>query len=201
LSIPVPTIYYIRHGETAWNAEGRLQGVQDIPLNDLGRRQAANSGAILAGLFARDGRSEASLAFVASPLGRARATMELVRGALKLPPDDYAIDDRLREIGYGHWEGSTLKQMQASDPDVFARREADKWTVPPPGGESYAQVQARVSDWYNGLTEDTIAVAHGGTARALMVALGVETPNSAADLTIEQGTVYVFGDGGLAKYS
>src|ERR1700687_4425741 len=103
-----PTIYYIRHGETAWNAEGKLQGVQDIPLNDLGRRQAANSGAILAGLFARDGRSEASLAFVASPLGRARATMELVRGALKLPPDDYAIDDRLREIGYGHWEGSTL---------------------------------------------------------------------------------------------
>jgi broad specificity phosphatase PhoE len=196
-----PTIYYIRHGETAWNAEGRLQGVQDIPLNDLGRKQAANSGAILAGLFARDGRSEASLAFVASPLGRARTTMELVRGRLKLPPDQYAIDDRLREIGYGDWEGSTLAQMQAADPNVFARRQADKWTVPPPGGESYAEVQARVTDWYNGLTADTVAVAHGGTARALMVALGVETPNSAADLTIEQGTVYVFGDGGLTKYS
>ena len=196
-----PTIYYIRHGETAWNAEGRLQGTQDIPLNDLGRRQAANSGAILADLFARDGRSETSLAFVASPLGRARTTMELVRGRLKLPPDQYAIDDRLREIGYGDWEGSTLVQMQASDPNVFARRQADKWTVPPPGGESYAQVQARVADWYNGLTADTVAVAHGGTARALMVALGVETPDSAADLTIEQGTVYVFGQGGLTKYS
>jgi broad specificity phosphatase PhoE len=196
-----PTIYYIRHGETAWNAEGRLQGVQDIPLNDLGRKQAANSGAILADLFARDGRSEASLAFVASPLGRARTTMELVRGRLKLPPDQYAIDDRLREIGYGDWEGSTLAQMQAADPNVFARRQADKWTVPPPGGESYAEVQARVTDWYNGLTADTVAVAHGGTARALMVALGVETPASAADLTIEQGTVYVFGDGGLTKYS
>ena len=68
--------------------------------------------------------------------------MELVRGALKLPPDDYALDDRLREIGYGDWEGSTLAQMQASDPEVFARRQADKWTVPPPGGESYAAVQA-----------------------------------------------------------
>jgi broad specificity phosphatase PhoE len=197
----VPTIYYIRHGETAWNAEGRLQGVQDIPLNDLGRKQAANSGAILADLFARDGRSEATLAFVASPLGRARTTMELVRGTLKLPPDQYAIDERLREIGYGDWEGSTLAQMQASDPLVFARRETDKWTVPPPGGESYAEVQARVTAWYNGLTADTVAVAHGGTARALMVALGIENPNSAANLTIEQGTVYVFADGGLTKYS
>jgi broad specificity phosphatase PhoE len=201
LSIPVPTIYYIRHGETAWNAEGRLQGVQDIPLNDLGRKQAGHAGSILADLFARDRRSESSLAFVASPLGRARSTMELVRGALKLPPHDYAIDDRLREIGYGDWEGSTLVQMQAADPVVFAKRQADKWTVPPPGGESYAQVQARVTDWYSQLVADTVAVAHGGTARALMVALGIETPNSAADLTIEQGAVYVFGEGGLSKYS
>jgi probable phosphoglycerate mutase len=197
----MPTIYYIRHGETDWNAEGKLQGQQDIPLNDLGRRQAAGAGGILAGLFARDGRCETSLAFIASPLGRARSTMELVRAALKFPVADYAIDDRLREIGYGDWEGSTLAQMQASDPAVFAARQADKWTVPPPGGESYAQVQARVTDWYNGLTADTVAVAHGGTARALMVALGVENPDSAADLTIEQGTVYVFAVGGLTKYS
>jgi broad specificity phosphatase PhoE len=106
--MPAPTVYYIRHGETAWNAEGRFQGSQDIPLNDLGRRQAAAAGGILADLFARDGRSEASLTFVASPLGRARSTMELVRGVLKLPRDAYALDDRLREIGYGRWEGSTL---------------------------------------------------------------------------------------------
>ena len=197
----MPVIYYIRHGETAWNAEGRLQGAQDIPLNDLGRRQAASAGIILADLFARDGRGEQSLAFVASPLGRARSTMELVRGTLKLPPHDYAIDARLREIGYGQWEGSTLVQMQALDPEVFAKRQAEKWTVPPPGGESYAQVQARVSDWYRQLTADTVAVAHGGTARALMVALGIETAMSAADLTIEQGAVYVFGEGGLTKYS
>ena len=199
--MPAPTIYYIRHGETEWNAEGRLQGTQDVPLNDLGRKQAGNAGAILADLFARDGRSEQSLAFVASPLGRARSTMELVRGTLKLPPRDYAVDDRLREIDYGDWEGSTLNEMRQADPDVFAARQSDKWTVPPPGGESYASVQARMSDWYDQLKADTVAVAHGGTARALMVALGIETPASAADLTIEQGAVYVFSDGGLKKYS
>src|SRR5258708_39813365 len=199
--MPARTIYYSRRGETQWNAEGRLQGTVDIPLKELGRKQAAAAGVILADLFARDGRSESSLAFVASPLGRARATMELVRGTLKLPPVNYAIDARLREIGYGDWEGSTLAQMQASDPALFARRQAEKWIVAPQGGESYVAVQARVSDWYHQLTADTVAVAHGGTARALMVALGLETSDSAADLTIEQGAVYVFADGGLAKYS
>src|SRR3984893_6300446 len=98
-TMPAPVIYYIRHGETAWNAEGRFQGSQDIPLNDLGRRQAAGAGGILGDLIARDGRAAYSLPFVASPLGRARLTLALVRSTLKLQPDDYAVDDRLREIG------------------------------------------------------------------------------------------------------
>ena len=197
----MPTIYYIRHGETEWNALGRLQGVRDIPLNELGRRQSVDAGHILSDLLMRDGRSETSLTYVASPLGRARQTMELVRGVLKLPLSGYAIDDRLREIGYGEWEGSTLAEMQAKDPDLFAQRQAEKWTVAPPGGETYVSVQARMTDWYRGLTADVVAVAHGGTARALMVELGFETPESAADLGIEQGAVYVFSEAGLAKYS
>ena len=196
-----PVIYYIRHGETSWNAQGRLQGTQDIALNDLGRRQAAHAGNILTDLFARHDHDKSSLSFVASPLIRARATMELVRGALRLPREDYALDDRLREIGYGQWEGSTLREMQQHDPDLYARRQTEKWTVSPPGGESYVEVQARMQDWYASVTSDTVAVAHGGTARALMVALGIETPLSAADLTIEQGAVYVFRDGALQKYS
>src|ERR1700686_3131689 len=100
--MPVPKIYYIRHGETAWNAAGRFQGSQDIPLNDLGRTQAVAAGGILADLV-RDRCEAGSLAFVASPLGRARSTMELVRSALQLPRGCYAVDDRLREIGYGRW--------------------------------------------------------------------------------------------------
>jgi broad specificity phosphatase PhoE len=197
----VPTIYYIRHGQTEWNALGRLQGVQDIPLNELGRTQSVHAGHILADLFGRDGEDASSIGFVASPLGRARQTMELVRGVLKLPLAGYAIDDRLREIGYGEWEGSTLAEMQVKDPDLFARRQIEKWTVAPPAGETYVSVQARMADWYRGLTGDTVVAAHGGTLRALMVALGLETPESAADLPIEQGVVYVFRDGGLAKYS
>jgi len=196
-----PVIYYIRHGETAWNAAGRLQGAQDTALNDLGRAQAVQSGHILSDLLARDGRDKSELPYVSSPLLRARTTMELMRGALELPPQQYATDDRLREVGYGKWEGFTLAEMEAADPAFFARRLADKWRVAPEGGETYEAVQQRMSEWYGQVNTDTVVVAHGGTARALMVALSFETPESAADLPIAQGAVYVFSDGRLRKYS
>jgi broad specificity phosphatase PhoE len=195
-----PTVYFIRHGETEWNAAGRFQGTQDIPLNELGVKQAAQAGGLLDDLFARHGHTGPGLGFVASPLGRARHTMELVRGALRLAPGDYALDHRLREIAYGHWEGSTLAQQQASHPELFAVRERDKWGVPPPGGESYAAVTERMREWYRSLQGDTVAVAHGGTARALMVALDIETPERALEQVIEQGAVYLFRNGALAKY-
>jgi broad specificity phosphatase PhoE len=197
----MPTIYYIRHGETEWNALGRLQGAKDIPLNPLGRVQAVQAGNILAELVRQDGHDVAQLPFVASPLGRARSTMELVRETLNLPPDNYAIDPRLREIGYGKWEGSTLSEMQAADPVFFARRLTEKWTLAPEGGETYAGVEIRMREWYASLAGDTVAVAHGGTARALMVALGFETPQRAVDLPIQQGAVYVFGPDGFRKFS
>lgn len=196
-----PVIYYIRHGETSWNAAGRLQGAQDTALNDLGRTQAVQAGRILSNLLVRDGRGKSELPYVSSPQLRARTTMELMRGALELPVEQYATDDRLREIGYGKWEGFTLAEMQAADPVFFARRLADKWRVAPEGGETYDAVQVRMSEWYGQLKTDAVVVAHGGTARALMAALGFETPECAADLPIAQGAVYVFSDGRLRKYS
>ncbi len=199
--MPVPTIYFLRHGETEWNALGRLQGTQDISLNARGRGQAMHAAGVLAELFKREGKDKAALPYVSSPLGRARMTMELARGKLELPVADYSLDNRLREIGYGVWEGLTLAESEAKDPDVYARRLADKWTVAPSGGETYAEVQQRMLDWYEQVRVDTVAVAHGGTCRALMVALGFETPASAAELFIEQGAVYVFRDGRLEKHS
>lgn len=198
--MPVPTIYFLRHGETEWNALGRLQGTKDVPLNARGRSQAVHAAGVLADLFERDGKDRAALPYVSSPLGRARQTMELVRGKLELPPADYSLDDRLREIGYGVWEGLTLAESESSDPEIYARRLADKWTVAPSGGETYAAVQLRMLDWYESILVDTVTVAHGGTCRALMVALGLETPTSAAELYIEQGAVYVFRDGRLEKF-
>ncbi len=197
----MPTVYFVRHGQTEWNAAGRFQGSQDIPLNDIGKGQAVRSGELLADILAGDSHNPTKMPFVSSPLGRARNTMELLRGALGVAPHDYELDDRLREIGYGHWEGSTLAQMEVSHPELFAERQADKWGVPPPGGESYASVTIRVRDWYDSLLQDTVTVSHGGTMRALLVALDVHTPVSAVDMLVEQGVVYVFRDGEVTKHS
>ena len=110
--MPAPLLYYIRHGETDWNREGRLQGQHDIPINATGRSQARHCGGVLRELIERDRIDPAGLDFVASPLGRARETMELVhrahsrdsyaRGALLAakfladrPPGRYTMNDVL----------------------------------------------------------------------------------------------------------
>lgn len=195
-----PTIYYIRHGETEWNAAGRFQGWRDIPLNDRGRAQATQAGGILRELLHRDKRDLAGLPFIASPLGRARETMELLRTALGAPREGYALDERLREVGYGDWEGLTLSEMEAAHPEIFKARNADKWNVAAPGGESYFDLAARVHDWLASLKGESVVVAHGGTLRALMTVIGTDLPARAIEQYIEQGVVYVFKDGKLAKY-
>lgn len=195
-----PVLYYIRHGETAWNAEGRFQGSKDIPLNDKGRVQASAAGEILRELIARDTREPHHFGYVSSPLGRARTTMDLVRGALGMPAEGYSLEHRLREIGWGDWEGLTAPEMQAHDPAAFAARREDRWGVSAPKGETYADVTTRIRTWLAELSSDTVAVAHGGTMRALMVATGVASPQHAADVQVEQGVVYVFANGSMSRY-
>jgi probable phosphoglycerate mutase len=195
-----PVIYYVRHGETPWNAEGRFQGSRDIPLNDKGRAQATAAGGILRDLIARAARKPHHFGYVSSPLGRARTTMDLLRGALGLPVEGYAVEHRLREIGWGDWEGKTVPEMEAHDPVTFAARRKDRWNVTAPRGETYAEVTTRLRAWLDGVTEDTVAVAHGGTMRALLVATGTASIAEAIDARVEQGVVYVFADGALSKY-
>lgn len=198
--MPSPVVYYVRHGETAWNAEGRFQGSRDIPLNDRGRTQATAAGEILRELITRDARAPHHFGYVSSPLDRARTTMRLLRGSLGLPADGYEIEHRLREIGWGEWEGLTVPEMQAHDPATFAARRKDRWNVTAPQGETYAGVAVRTRAWLDELVSDTVAVAHGGTMRALMVATGVATIAEAMEAQIEQGVVYVFAGGTLSKY-
>src|SRR5262249_53933106 len=101
ISMPTPTIYYVRHGLTDWNVQQRLQGRHDVPLNAEGRAQAARCGEILRDLLTCDGKTPAELGFVSSPLARARTTMEIVRATLDLEPADFPVDERLVEIAFG----------------------------------------------------------------------------------------------------
>jgi broad specificity phosphatase PhoE len=197
----MPVLYYVRHGETDFNAEGRLQGRRDTELNANGRRQAAESGDLLRDLFARDNRSPSSFAYVASPLKRARETMEILRRELGLEPHAYSVDDRLMEISYGEWEGLTLPEIEARMPGMLARRERDKWDFAPPDGESYRSLTNRMSEWYASLKEDTVAAGHGGGVRALMALFNVLPKEEATHARIAQGVVYVFADGKMVRYA
>ncbi|HZH50495.1 MAG TPA: histidine phosphatase family protein [Microvirga sp.] len=188
MSEPRPTIYFIRHGETDWNLEGRLQGQKDIPLNDLGRGQAEEAGRRLRNLAP----NVEDLAYVASPMSRTRETMSLLRKAIGLDPDGYRLDERLVELTFGDWEGMTWKEVRRKEPQLAALRERDKWNYAPPGGgESYAMLTERVRPVLADLTRDTVLVAHGGVARAfLAVTCGVST-RDAASIDIWQGKVLI----------
>jgi broad specificity phosphatase PhoE len=194
-------LYYVRHGLTDWNVTGRLQGHRDIPLNQTGRAQAVRCGEILRDLFVREGRSAADCDHVSSPLSRARETMEIVRATLGIAPTGYGIDARLTEISFGEWEGLTYAEVMLRDPDVVARREADKWEFMPPGGENYRQLAHRVGAWYASLERDTVVSAHGGTGRALVALLGIAAPGQAVHQEIDQGVVYVLAPHSLTCHA
>ncbi len=159
----MPVIYFLRHGQTDYNAARRIQGVIDIPINAHGRLQARRNGGVLNELIGDKTRFD----FVASPLLRARQTMEIVRSAMGLAPEGYRTDARLQEIHFGAWGGMTMAEIAASEPENFARRQRDPWNFTPPGGEAFRELYARAMDWLAGVASATAVVSHGGISRAL----------------------------------
>ena len=191
-------ILFVRHGETDYNAQGRLQGQRDIPLNARGCAQASGIGRALAKAMPEAiAALEAAEAFVASPLIRTRQTMELARAALGLPPPRYALEPALKELTFGAWEGLTWPQVAKRDPAGARAREADKWNFAPPDGESYAMLATRLQPWLESRAADCFVVSHGGVARALMTLIAGVSPSAAENADIWQGRAILFEGGGL----
>lgn len=190
-----PTVYFVRHGETDWNAEARLQGQADTDLNDIGRAQASANGRALAALVS----SPATFDFVSSPMLRTRRTMERLRAAMGLAPSGYRTDPRLVEVNFGDWQGHTFAELEAVDPGCFARRQADKWGFVPPGdgAESYELLAARVRPWLEETGRDTVCVTHGGVLRAVFMLNGALTPGEAVMLPIPQDRILRLAGGAL----
>ena len=157
-----------RHGETAWNAEGRYQGQADVPLDEMGRRQAA-------ALAQRLGGEELD-AIYASDLQRAWKTAEIVA-----KPHHLAVycEPRLREIHFGAWDGLTYGEIEQRYPQALSAWEADPLSAGPPGGENLRRVTARVQaalDDIAGVHQDqtVLLIAHGGSLQVLLcLALGL----------------------------
>ncbi len=159
----------IQHAETTWNAEGRYQGHTDIPLNDCGRQQVARLPARLAG--------ETIHAAYASDLRRAWDTAYAIANIREL---SLCPDPRLRELCFGSWEGLTYSQIRQADPAALAAWEADPEQAAPPGGETMADLAARLRSFLAELRqrhapgETVLLAAHRGSLRALLcLALGL----------------------------
>ncbi|MEM9013937.1 MAG: histidine phosphatase family protein [Pseudomonadota bacterium] len=178
-------VYFIRHGETDWNAARRYQGHTDIPLNERGRWQAAQNGRSLM----RDLSRPETPAFLASPLGRTRETMEIIRTELGLPAEEYGIDERLIEINLGDWEGRTPTDIRRDDPASARARHADKWGYAAPGGESYAEAAPRIRRFLGDLDRPSVIVGHGATGRLLRGFLRNLRPARVPHLTAPQNIV------------
>ncbi len=188
---PGLTLYLIRHGQTDWNRDARYQGQRDIPLNDIGRAQARRQGDALKARL--PGIADAD--FVSSPLGRAVETMRLMRAALGLDIDGYRTDATIRELSYGHWEGELASELSAKDPDGVAAKASDPFGWQPTGGESYAELQARIAIWIEGLERDTVAVTHGGVSRVARGAVLGTDPGLVPFLEVPQDKILVLRDG------
>ena len=189
---PGLTIYFVRHGETDWNAALRYQGQRDIPLNAKGRAQARRNGIVLRELL---GNEATSFDYIASPLQRACETMEIMRCELALPPQDYRKDDRIREVSYGHWEGELLQNLPTADPMGFSARSAQPWTWQPTNGESYSMLSDRVALWLAEIRRDAVVASHGGVSRVLR-GLILQLPSAEIPfLEVPQDKVLVLSSG------
>ena len=160
-----PDIYFIRHGQTNWNAEYRYQGRRDIPLNDVGRAQARANGLLLVELLERDGLDPRDLKWIASPMARARETMQLVRAPFQGGLPDVVYDERLMEISFGVYEGKLQSEVAGSGMRDAGDRDESHWHYRPDEGESYADLAGRALPVIESLTVPSVVVSHGGVAR------------------------------------
>jgi probable phosphoglycerate mutase len=179
-------IWLARHGETDANAEGRVQGSIDEPLNDRGREQAR-------ALAQEVGHLDLQ-ALYTSHLSRARETAEIVGAEIGLEP---VVDERFAESWRGYWEGRLIADIRAEDPDAWERSlaiEPDGFRFP--GGESLEDHAARVEA---GLAQvasgplPALVVCHGGTIRR---ALAQRRPHELSERPLANGVLVQVGDDG-----
>lgn len=176
-------LYLVRHGETDWNRAGRIQGSTDIPLNDLGREQAARAGVLLAR------RRWAGI--VSSPLSRALETARIIGAEVGI--DEIEIVDDLAERRYGSAEGLNDRQLRL----LFAQGD------PIPGRETPAGLTARIVPALLALAErnpsgNLIVATHGAVIRNLLMTADPDTPYQQG-VPITNGSIHSFrvDDGGL----
>jgi len=172
-------LIFVRHGETDWNAQGLIQGSFETDLNERGLMQAQ----IVAALLAEQADRFHGFDLWVSPQRRALQTMARISTALRR--DDVTVDARVRELGFGVWEGRPFWELKASP--VYPADADGRFFWRPEGGESYEDGVVRVGEWHAALTSPTLVVAHGAIGRCLMGNATGLSPPEIVNLSTPQG--------------
>jgi len=179
-------ILLVRHGETEWNLERRIQGGCDSPLTERGVAQARAVGRLIGAL-----PNAASARIVASPLGRARRTAEIIVEHLAALPE-LVLDDRLREISVGSWDGLTYRDIEMRSPGIFDGEGRHEWYFRAPDGDTYEAFVARLGEWLSESTETglLVAVTHGIVSRVLRGLYAKLSRETALTLPVPQDKIF-----------
>ena len=160
----LPTIYLLRHGETVWNVEGRYQGQMDSALTAKGEEQAKANALKLSKYI-----DIKEVKFFSSPLGRAKATAEIIAKYNGLESSQIIFEQDIQEFNYGIFEGETKEYCKQVYEKEFQEREANKFSYVLEGGESYIKVFERLMRWLSSVQNEkvVVVVAHEMINRAL----------------------------------
>ena len=176
-----PKIWFLRHGQTEWNLERRLQGHLDSPLTELGREQARQQARIMRPILAEVVAGSGGV--FASPLGRAQQTAQIA-----LSGHSFKTDPRLAEVATGAWEGRLRDEVAPGGGDLFVYTSA-------PGGEGFDALEGRVSAFLNDLQGPSIVVSHGLWGQVLRGLVCGLDRSSMGQLSNLQGCVYLLENG------
>ena len=185
-------IYLVRHGETEWNRDDRMQGQQDSLLTAKGRAQAKRTGRTLASVGADN------LPTWVSPLGRAVATSALIAEEVALGP--VMLEPRVKEVGLGSWEGWTGEEIARLHGEALADIPRSAWGFYSPDGEGFELAARRVKEWLGERTESAILViAHGMIGRVFRGLLTSMSPEEAMISNVPQDAIWCFHEGHLTE--
>lgn len=185
------TIFLVRHGETAWNRARRYQGWSDSPLTSRGIAQAEAIGRRLDNIPEAKGA-----AIVASPLGRARRTAEIIAECLGRT-EAVGFDERLREISLGSWDGLDRTEIMSRMGAGFAEFE---WYFDTPDGERYEAFAGRIARWLAETGDGPlIAVCHGVVTRVLRGLYAGLPRAEALRLAVPQDRIFRLCDGAIEE--
>lgn len=192
------TLWLVRHGQTTFNAEGRIQGGCDSPLTDLGQAQAARVGRLLADLT----QDQAERMVWCSPQGRAQHTARIIAAAMGIAAP-LRLEPRIRELELGSWEKRTPAEINAETPGACLRGQIPDWCFRSPDGETQGQIEGRLRAFLDEMAAGSgcrIVVAHGLSGRVMRGLYAGLDPLVALDLDVPQDAVFRLAGGTITRF-